>query len=1284
MYKFRYCYLFRYSSIVACICAYPFILNAYSYEGDVSDIVFTDVSIKGATFSEDCNVTDEMLRDTTDWKSGILDSIAFNNKIDNWNFSGMTLQNTWLLNVFNTDFSNTHLIDSNFGGNISNTKFIAARLERTSFYGDLSSVDFSNSHLKDFMFYSRISDANFTGAKLEGITFGNKLSNVNFTNADVNGSYFGLSSEITQDMLSRSINWQNGALERVGIESVNGWNFSRMTLKQMTFFDVSNTDFSNAHLIDFHFSCKCSNVKFTGARLENITFDGELSEVDFNGANIKGSSFGDCFTNGMLAQTENWQSGILENITFLKGVDGWSFSGKTLKDVNFSNKLINSDMTNVRFEFEDTNKSFSLTNSTGNDFSGAVFTTGITGGRRGMYVDNSIFNGALFYGDTAAKFADISNSYFDGAGFYSNKSSGATFGSIEYSSFRNAEFISNGNYIDSSNGAEFGAVKYSDFTGALFQGGEDRYSVKAISISDSNFSGARFVGRAYIDKIENSDFSNTSFSNGGFLEYVNNADFTNADLSKMYFYDILGNTKFDNARIDKCTFEKIGVEGGFTKEMLYSTSNYKSHDLSSVDLTGGSENNNLSGWDFSNQKMHKLRIWNDTNVNLEGTKFLKDQYTDEYNYIDLNNASNINLRHSQTEGNIFIYGSSTNIDMSNAKVYFYDKTSNYYSPTVSFSGNLSNIKLDGATIEYESDENISGVISERAAVRFGSTNYDYAVANNISFEGTQINVRTGATSTSAVSFASHNGLKDVSFNNAKINVYSNHTIRSGYRWIDISGISFHSSWDKNLGFEDIGIKNTLIQVSASNSLGNDEYLYGTSGIAGIRFNGANCKNIEISNVICDTSSTVLYETMRTAGIYVVNANMQKLTIKDSVFNATGNIAQNDILCTWVSGMTFTDSSLKDASFTNVSSQGIVFDDANIESATFKDVTSTKGKYSVDDMFNQRFDSMSSELGAVFYNTVLKDVSFENVYFEGADFTRAVLKSVYFTNSSFIGGFKHAYEKAHDDRWMIYNNAGAIFTDARLTDVTFKNVQFSNVDFTGAEMDNVNFIACDLRGIVNGTITTGYSTKNTIMGNGIIRGFSMKSVDDSFSIMAVRGNGAALAKSAENNLLGEVYNGISAKISEGDADISGGAVLSVKDGALLEVLDSRTLTLSQDGVLLFEIGDSFTGPMLFVDEGSSFVLDGGSIFVDLILDSVLEESGYSFDILRSFGNFDATSLAKGENVFLLLNGQAFSGEWGYEYSDGVLSINLSSIPEPSVYAAFLGVLSLGAAICRRRS
>ena len=242
--------------------------------------------------------------------------------------------------------------------------------------------------------------------------------------------------------------------------------------------------------------------------------------------------------------------------------------------------------------------------------------------------------------------------------------------------------------------------------------------------------------------------------------------------------------------------------------------------------------------------------------------------------------------------------------------------------------------------------------------------------------------------------------------------------------------------------------------------------------------------------------------------------------------------------------------------------------------------------------------------------------------------------------------------------------------------------FSN--FEGAVLENTNLAKSDLRGSKLDGVVGKYHTHNTLMPDGTIKGFSMVSPDDSFSIMAVRGNGAALAKSAENNLSGEVYNGISAKISESDADISGGAVLSVKDGALLEVLDSRTLTLSQDGVLLFEIGDSFTGPMLFVDEGSSFVLDGGSIFVDLILDSVLEESGYSFDILRSFGNFDATSFAKGENIFLLLNGQAFFGEWGYEYSDGVLSINLSSIPETSVYAAFLGVLSLGAAICRRRS
>ena len=218
----------------------------------------------------------------------------------------------------------------------------------------------------------------------------------------------------------------------------------------------------------------------------------------------------------------------------------------------------------------------------------------------------------------------------------------------------------------------------------------------------------------------------------------------------------------------------------------------------------------------------------------------------------------------------------------------------------------------------------------------------------------------------------------------------------------------------------------------------------------------------------------------------------------------------------------------------------------------------------------------------------------------------------------------------------------------------------------------------MRGADLTDVSGEYTLKNTIMADGVIRNFSMTSAEDSAVIVKHTNKTASLSRTARGF---STYNGISAKISEADAVISGGAKLTIDDGALLEVVDGKSLSVDDGGALEFNIGEDYTGAMLSLESGTSFVLDGGEIIINL--SNLFVESGvYTFELIDAlYGSFiGCDSLIKDGNIKLFVDGQAYSGEWSFVADASGLSV---SVPEPSAYAAVFGALALAFVIYRKR-
>lgn len=149
-------------------------------------------------------------------------------------------------------------------------------------------------------------------------------------------------------------------------------------------------------------------------------------------------------------------------------------------------------------------------------------------------------------------------------------------------------------------------------------------------------------------------------------------------------------------------------------------------------------------------------------------------------------------------------------------------------------------------------------------------------------------------------------------------------------------------------------------------------------------------------------------------------------------------------------------------------------------------------------------------------------------------------------------------------------------------------------------------------------------------------------------------------------------------------ISGGAKLTLEQGAFLEVVNGKTLTVASDG--LIQIDTDLSGSTIFnVNSSSGLVFEDGAILTVNIVDDIMTSDAYTFAVISfeddsriaGFNNF-----IKDETLFLTVNGEKFNGAWNYAVKGNDLSISIN-VPEPATYTAIFGALALGFVAYRRR-
>ncbi len=520
---------------------------------------------------------------------------------------------------------------------------------------------------------------------------------------------------------------------------------------------------------------------------------------------------------------------------------------------------------------------------------------------------------------------------------------------------------------------------------------------------------------------------------------------------------------------------------------------------------------------------------------------------------------------------------------------------------------------------------------------------------------------------------------------------------------DVSGKSFYSSC-KNSSWIGATAVDTWFQADLTNAN------FTNANLSKARFSGTKINVTDAIFTNANLSGANFYEVKGLTDLQLRSAeSIAGIALNEidlSNFNLSGlDFSGGQFYGSTVSNVDFTNAILDEVSFYG----GVIgLTDKQLRSA--KSLVGT----TITDMDATGFDLSGLNLSASaifgikclnsnFIETNFISASLTGSDFSGSNFSRADLKNVYLDNSSLVNtnllgtnltgasftaktdftgatingadltstvenGFTFAHlesTKSYADK----NLSGVIFDYNDIGGWNLSGLNLQNTSFFASKIAGTNFSNSDLRG-ADISVTKGTATyKNTIMSDGVIKNFSMASADESLRIRKY-----TPAEGGEN---------ISAKIAE-DAMISGGAKLTLEQGAFFEVANGKTLTVASDG--LIQIDTDLSGSTIFnVNSSSGLVFEDGAILTVNIVDDIMTSDAYTFAVISFEDDSRIAGLnnfVKDETLFLTVNGEKFNGAWNYAVKGNDLSISIN-VPEPATYAAIFGALALAFAVYRRR-
>ena len=562
---------------------------------------------------------------------------------------------------------------------------------------------------------------------------------------------------------------------------------------------------------------------------------------------------------------------------------------------------------------------------------------------------------------------------------------------------------------------------------------------------------------------------------------------------------------------------------------------------------------------------------------------------------------------------------------------------------------------------------------------------------------------SGQNLTSA-SFSSAN-LKNADFTNATINGANFNGVNNfteaqlkstkSYQEKNLSGINLGYSLDLS-GWDFNGQNLTSAYFGWANLKNAD---FTNANLTSARFDDVPLTDVDFTNAIVKNASfagtkltgfteaqlksTKSYQEKDLSGISLSNRDLsgwdfngQNLTSASFI---VATLTNTDFSNANLTSVNFIGAILTDTNFTNANLTSARFDSATLTDMDFSNMTIKDGSFWGATLENVNFtnaDLTSTNFNKAtftnvdFTNANLTSTNFYNTTFTNVDFTNATIKGGKFGG---INGFTETHLKSTKS-YQEKDLSGILLSESDLSGWDFSGQNLQNSRFRYATLSDANFKQADLRGSDLTGITGSLKTQNTIWTDGEIKNFTMESVDDSLTIRAYvpATSGGAM---------------INAKIAD-DASISGGAVLTLEQGAVLEIASGKTLSVLDNSEIIFNVDAAASdATKILLGENSKLVFGSDSKII-VNLDGVISpDDSYALSVIEVAADacISVADAISKDNLVLNVNGEAYdSDKWGFNFdpTTGALTINVN-VPEPTTVAAIFAALALAFAVYRRR-